>query len=84
MKQHVILAFPIVAHLLASSVFCVAMVRAYAIGQGASTQTFLSIGWIGVVGTETSGPLRNGLMVFAWVPNGLVAEFVIGEFLMLE
>ena len=54
-----------------------AMLRAYAIGQGASTQTFLFIGWTVVSGTEPLGPLRDGLMVFAWVLNILVAEFVI-------
>lgn len=58
-----------------------AMLRAYAIGQGASTQTFLFIGWIVVSGTEPSGPLRDGLMVFAWVLNMLAAELVIGTFL---
>ena len=57
------------------------MLRAYAIGQGASTQTFLGIGWIIVSGTEPLGPLRDGLMVFAWVLNLSVAEFVIGKFL---
>lgn len=57
------------------------MLRAYAIGQGASTQTFLGIGWIVVFGTEPLGPLRDGMMVFAWVLNLLTAEFVIGKFL---
>ena len=57
-----------------------AMLRAYAIGQGASTQAFLGIGWIIVAGTEPLGPLRDGLMVFAWVLNMLVAEFVISKF----
>ena len=58
-----------------------AMLRAYAIGQGASTQAFLGISWIVVAGTEPLGPLRDGLMVFAWVLNLLVAEFVISKFL---
>ncbi|MEQ8735241.1 MAG: DUF2306 domain-containing protein [Rhodospirillaceae bacterium] len=57
------------------------MVRAYAIGQGASTQTFLGIGWIIVAGTEPLGPLRDGMMVSAWVLNLLVAEYLIGKFL---
>lgn len=57
------------------------MLRAYAIGQGASTQTFLGIGWIIVFGTELLGPLRDGMMVFAWVLNLLMAEFLIGKFL---
>ena len=57
------------------------MLRAYAIGQGASTQAFLGISWIVVAGTEPLGPLRDGLMVFAWVLNLLVADFVTGKFL---
>ena len=58
------------------------MLRAYAIGQGASTQTFLGIGWIVVFGTELLGPLRDGMMVFAWALNLLMAEFLIGKFPM--
>jgi len=58
------------------------IVRAYAIGQGASTQTFLGIGWILVIGTEPLGSLRDGMMVFAWVLNLLFAEYLIGKFLM--
>lgn len=53
------------------------MVRAYAIGQGASTQTILGIAWIIVVGSEAMGPLRDGLMIFAWVVNLLGAEIFI-------
>lgn len=53
------------------------MLRAYAIGQGASTQAVLGIAWIIAVGTEVMGPLRDGLMIFAWVLNLLVAEFLI-------
>ncbi|MEH6725032.1 MAG: DUF2306 domain-containing protein [Hyphomicrobiales bacterium] len=53
------------------------MVRAYAIGQGASTQTVLGITWIIAVGSEAMGPLRDGLMIFAWVLNLLVAEILI-------
>ncbi len=53
------------------------MVRAYAIGQGASTQTVLGITWIIVVGSEAIGPLRDGLMIFAWVVNLLAAELFI-------
>lgn len=59
-----------------------AMLRAYAIGQGASTQTLLGIGWVAVAGAEPLGPLRDSLMVFAWVLNLLVAELVIGKLLM--
>ncbi|MGJ5620705.1 DUF2306 domain-containing protein [Sulfitobacter sp. MF3-043] len=53
------------------------MFRAYAIGQGASTQTVLGIAWIITVGSEAMGPLRDGLMIFAWVLNLLVAEILI-------
>ncbi len=56
-----------------------AMLRAYAIGQGASTQAFLGIGWIAVVGTEASGPWRDVMMVSAWCINLLVAEVLIGR-----
>ena len=54
-----------------------AMLRAYAIGQGASTQTVLGIGWMVAVGTEPLGPLRDGMMVFAWALNLLIAELLI-------
>ena len=53
------------------------MLRAYAIGQGASTQTVLGIGWMIALGTEPLGPLRDGMMVFAWGLNLLTAEFLI-------
>lgn len=52
-------------------------VRAYAIGQGASTQTVLGIAWIIALGSEAMGPLRDGLMIFAWVVNLLAAEIFI-------
>jgi hypothetical protein len=54
-----------------------AMLRAYAIGQGASTQAIVGIVWIIAVGTEAMGPLRDGLMIFAWALNLLVAEILI-------
>jgi len=57
------------------------MLRAYAIGQGASTQAFLGIAWIIVFGTDPLGPLRDGMMVFAWVLNLLMAEFLIVKIL---
>lgn len=57
------------------------MLRAYAIGQGASTQAILGIGWMIVVGTEAMGPLRDGLMIFAWGLNLLVAEILIWKLL---
>jgi uncharacterized membrane protein len=53
------------------------MVRAYAIAQGASTQTFFGITWIVLTGSEAMGPLRDGMMVGAWVLNLVVAEVLI-------
>ncbi|GAB5509209.1 MAG: hypothetical protein Rhims3KO_06100 [Hyphomicrobiales bacterium] len=53
------------------------MLRAYAIGQGASTQTFIGIGWIILYGTEATGSLRDTMMVFAWAFNLLIAEVLI-------
>ncbi|MGB3626387.1 MAG: DUF2306 domain-containing protein [Henriciella sp.] len=57
------------------------MLRAYAIGQGASTQAILGIGWIVIVGSEAMGSMRDGLMVFAWGLNLLVAEVLIRRLL---
>lgn len=54
-----------------------AMIRAYAIAQGASTQAFLGIGWTLLSGASPRGPFRDGLMVFAWVVNLAVAEYAI-------
>ena len=45
------------------------MLRAYSIGQGASTQAILGIGWIIIVGTEAMGTVREGMMVFVWDLN---------------
>ncbi|MBL4686955.1 MAG: DUF2306 domain-containing protein [Nannocystaceae bacterium] len=56
-----------------------AMIRAYAIAQGASTQAFLGIGWTLLSGASPRGPFRDGLMVFAWVVNFAVAEYAIGK-----
>lgn len=53
------------------------MLRAYAIGQGASTQALIGIGWIILVGTEATGPLRDVQMVSAWAINLLIAEVLI-------
>lgn len=53
------------------------MLRAYAIGQGASTQTFIGIGWMILYGTEAAGPQRDAMMVFAWALNLLIAEVLI-------
>lgn len=57
------------------------MFRAYAIGQGASTQAVLGIAWIIAVGSEAMGPLRDGLMIFGWALNLLVAEILIRSML---
>ena len=54
-----------------------AMLRAYAIGQGASTQAVLGITWIALTGSEAMGPMRDGIMTFAWVLNLLIAQFLI-------
>ena len=56
-----------------------AMLRAYAIGQGASTQAVLGIGWMIVVGTEPEGALRDGIMLLAWALNLLIAEILISR-----
>ena len=57
------------------------MVRAYAIGQGASTQAVVGIAWIIAFGSEAMGPLRDGLMIFAWMLNLLAAEIFIRSML---
>ena len=54
------------------------MLRAYAIGQGASTQTLIGIGWMILYGTEPTGSPRDAMMVFAWAFNLLIAEVLIG------
>lgn len=56
-----------------------AMLRSYAIGQGASTQAILGIGWIVATGIEPSGLFRDWLMVSAWILNFLVAETLIAK-----
>ncbi len=57
------------------------MLRAYAIGLGASTQAFVGIGWMIITGNEPEGLPRDGLMVFSWVINLLVAQWMIRRFL---
>ena len=57
------------------------MLRAYAIGQGASTQTFLGISWMVLTETELLGVQRDVQMVFAWVLNLMVAELLIKKLL---
>ena len=56
-----------------------AMIRAYAIAQGASTQAFLGIGWIIAVGMEPQGQLRDVIMVAAWGINFVAAECLISK-----
>lgn len=53
------------------------MLRAYAIGQGASTQAFIGIGWMILSGTEATGPLRDAMMVSSWALNLLIAEVLV-------
>ena len=54
-----------------------AMLRAYAIGQGASTQSILGIAWIVIQGTEPLGLARDSMMVIAWMLNLVAAELVV-------
>ncbi len=53
------------------------MLRAYAIGQGASTQALLGIGWIVIMGAEPAGLPRDFFMVLCWVLNLMGAEILI-------
>ncbi len=53
------------------------MLRAYAIGQGASTQALFGIGWIVILGTEPAGLQRDVFMVLCWLLNMLVAEILV-------
>lgn len=55
------------------------MLRAYAIGQGASTQALLGLGWMAVIGTEPLASTRDGLMIAAWGLNLTVAELMISR-----
>lgn len=61
-----------------------AMARAYAIGQGASTQSAFGIGWILAFEVEPTGLVRDGLMVSAWGVNLLVAELLLAKPLKLS
>lgn len=54
-----------------------AMLRAYAIGQGASTQAVIGILWVIITGAQVMGPLRDVLMVAAWAINLAVVEWLI-------
>lgn len=52
------------------------MIRAYALGQGAGTQVFITIPWLLTIG-EPSGLSRDILMTTAWMVNVFVGEWVI-------
>lgn len=52
------------------------MIRAYAIGQGASTQGLLLMP-MSIISEEPSGFTRDILMTFAWIINISVAEWII-------
>lgn len=52
------------------------MIRAYALGQGAGTQVFITIPWLLTVG-EPVGFIRDIQMTAAWVINIVVAELII-------
>jgi hypothetical protein len=53
------------------------MIRAYAIGQGASTQGLMIMSWIAISGGESSGLTRDVMMTFAWIINIAIAEWII-------
>lgn len=54
-----------------------AMLRAYAIGQGASTQTVLFLIVMAFSGSEPLGLFRDVLMVVAWAINIAIAEMLL-------
>ncbi len=54
-----------------------AMIRAYAIGQGASTQAVFGMVWMVACGSEVSGLERDVLMISSWCLNLLIAEVFI-------
>ena len=53
------------------------MIRAYAIGQGASTQGLMIMSWLAISGGEPSGLTRDVMMTFAWIINIAIAEWII-------
>jgi hypothetical protein len=53
------------------------LLRAYSIGQGASTQTVLGISWMLIYKAQAQGTQRDFLMLFAWVINFLIIETYI-------
>lgn len=52
------------------------MIRAYALGQGAGTQSLIGIPWVLMAG-EITGSSRDFVMTAGWVINALVAESII-------
>ncbi len=52
------------------------MIRAYALGQGAGTQSLIGIPWVLAAG-ELTGTSRDVVMTGGWVINALVAEWII-------
>jgi hypothetical protein len=53
------------------------MIRAYALGQVASTQTLIGLVWLVVFRQESIGFTRDLLMTFAFMINIIIAEWVI-------
>ncbi len=53
------------------------MTRAYAIGQGAATQTLMGLIWIALLREEPTGLMRDIMMTSAWVINLTLAEWII-------
>ena len=53
------------------------MIRAYAIGQGASTQSLLGLAWIVLLRQEPIGLARDLIMTAAWIINIIIAEWMI-------
>ncbi len=51
------------------------MIRAYALGQGAGTQSLIGIPWVLAAG-EPTGTSRDFVMTGGWVINALVAEWI--------
>ena len=54
-----------------------AMLAAYAIGQGASTQVLFGLPWAIATGADPIGPTRDALMILAWAANLFVAMALI-------
>ena len=58
-----------------------AMIRAYAIGQGASTQALFGIVFMILWQAELMGPARDIMMLAAWGVNLIVAEVIVAAHL---